>query len=805
MKRGFRASFNGYHVDSEIGLLHENSGNARLQAKELAVLMVLVRNAGKLVSKDELIKTVWGEVLVSDSSIARCISSIKSLLRKTSPGTETLIKTIYGKGYCFVGEVQSKADSLREESFNALLDAIPDVVMFKDGDGRWLVLNQAGYKGFDLIGVDWYGKTDLELAATRPAHIRDAIEECAATDEVAWSAREPFKSFLAVPSAGGAERYFEVTKSPLFFADGSRDLLIVIGHDVTDLLSLLEKQKLSDEVLANSHDVVLITDAQNKIVQVNRAFTSVTGYGEDEVVGKNPSLLSSGRHDQEFYQSMWQQIEQQGKWSGEIWNRRKSGEIYSKWMNISTVRDTEGALMNYIAIFSAIGEHKVIQSRIEHFAYHDPLTKLPNRLLLRDRFDQAVAGADREGTMLGVLFLDMDRFKQVNDSAGHEAGDRLLCLAAERMENVIRETDTVSRVGGDEFVVLLTEVRDGNMVAVVAEKMLEAMVQPYDLGSIRAEVSVSIGIAIYPNDGKDFDTLLKMADTSMYHAKNCGRNTYRFFTEKMNQESAHRIQMQDALRNALINAEFELYYQPQFTLQDRKLNGMEALLRWNSPTEGLMLPDQFLPIAEEDSSLMLSINEWVLQEACRQNRLWQKSFGKFRVAVNLSVQQFGKFNNITDTVAAVLSKSKLDPQYLELELDESILMQEVDHMSEVIHKLKALGVTLSIDDFGTGFSCLSCMKNLPVDSLKIDSSFVYNMCNDSADLALVRSIIQLAHNLGCSVIAEGVETQEQLQMLQAEGCDEAQGFLWGQPMTKREATQFLRTNATSQAYDALPD
>lgn len=540
MKRKFQASFNGFHVDSHSGVRHHRAGAIKLQAKELAVLVELILNAGKLVTKEDLIKSVWGGTPASDSSIARCISAIKSQLKEADPGSDALIKMVYGEGYRFVGNVTSSESLLSEKSFAVLINTSPDFILFKDSGGRWMVANHIALQTFDLEGINWQGKTDLELAELLPPPYRPALEACISSDTAAWEHKTPSRLLETVQLADGSQRHFDVMKSPLFNEDGSRNLLLIFGHDVTDLLRLMEQQRLAEQVLANSREAVMITDTENRIVSVNRAFSTVTGYSEGEVIGKQPNMLASGRHDQNFYQSLWHQLSVEGIWRGEIWDKRKNGEIYPKWLDISAVHDRNGVLSNYIAIFSELTERTNSESQIEFLAYHDSLTRLPNRLLLHDRFKQTMAAAIRENSKLAVLFIDLDKFKQVNDTLGHAVGDQLLQMVAQRLEQSVREVDTVSRIGGDEFVVLLSNLQTVGTVTAVAKKILAQLSEPFTIGDNELSSSLSIGIALYPDDGQDLDTLLRMADASMYHAKNCGRNTYRFFTDKTNGDIADR-------------------------------------------------------------------------------------------------------------------------------------------------------------------------------------------------------------------------------------------------------------------------
>jgi diguanylate cyclase (GGDEF)-like protein len=483
---------------------------------------------------------------------------------------------------------------------------------------------------------------------------------------------------------------------------------------------------------------------------------------------------------------MWRQIELDGTWRGEIWDRRKNGEIYPKWLDISTVHDESGKLTNYIAIFSDITERKATEAQLEFMAYHDALTKLPNRSLLRDRFDQAIATAMRDNTLVALLFLDLDQFKAVNDSLGHEVGDQLLLGAADRINRCVRETDTVCRLGGDEFVILLTNLQNAGGASQVAQKVLDGCSSPIAIGKHLLNTSFSIGISMYPDDGNDFDTVMKLADTAMYYAKDAGRNTYRFYTEQMNVNAMERMTWLNNMHRAIERNEFVLHYQPQFDLSTGHLIGLEALIRWNSPKQGLVPPAKFIQVAE-DSGLIVPIGTWVLQEACRQNRAWQDAgYPPVVVSVNLSALQFRR-GNIVDSVEHILKETGLDPQWLELELTESILVHDIEQVLEIVRNLKKIGIGLAIDDFGTGYSSLTYLKRFSVDKLKIDQSFIRNLTVDFEDAAIVRSIIQLGKGLGLKTIAEGVETTAQTEYLRQEGCDEVQGYLFGHPLPADEA------------------
>jgi diguanylate cyclase (GGDEF)-like protein len=488
---------------------------------------------------------------------------------------------------------------------------------------------------------------------------------------------------------------------------------------------------------------------------------------------------------------MWRHILHEGNWHGEIWDRRKNGEIYPKWLNIGSVHDSDGTLCNYVAIFSDISKRKADEAMLTFLAYHDPLTKLPNRLLLRDRFAQAVGVTHRhDAGSVALLYLDLDQFKNINDTLGHEIGDRLLIAVAKRLEANVREIDTVCRLGGDEFVVVLSDMPDSHSISMVAQNILNHLGEVFEIEQYRLTSTASIGIALYSVDSDDFETLLKLADAAMYHAKDSGRNTYRFYTDKMNIDAMERLRMRNGLAEALVKQQFVLYYQPQFDLNTSQLVGIEALIRWNHPEKGLVLPDKFIPIAEQTGQIV-PIGEWVISEACRQAKAWQQQgYAPVRVAVNLSSLHF-KRGDIIKMITGLADEHNLDPHYIELELTEAIMLQEVDYILDIMKKFRTLHFTLSIDDFGTGYSSLAFLKRFRVDKLKIDGSFIRNLEVDGHDLAIIRSIIQLAKGFDMRTIAEGVETQGQLEILRREGCQEGQGYFFSYPLPANQVTKHL--------------
>ena len=587
---------------------------------------------------------------------------------------------------------------------------------------------------------------------------------------------------------------------PLTDTSGRVAHYLSIQEDISERKRAEESIRLWATVFENSGEAVMITDPKNRIISVNQAFTEITGYAPGEVVGENPSLLSSGRHEPEFFAGMWKKLNASGHWQGEIWDRRKSGEIYPKWLGISAVRDTNDELTHFVAIFSDISERKAAQERIEYLARHDALTGLPNRIFLADRAEQALAHAERNQHKVALLFLDLDRFKNINDSLGHPVGDALLREVTRRLTAAVRETDTVSRLGGDEFVILIGDLQDDETVSTVATKVLEITRQPFEADGNTLTISVSIGIAVFPADGKDFDTLLKKADTAMYHSKDAGRNTYRFFTEQMNINVVERLFIHNRLQQALDREEFVLHYQPQIALGTGRIIGVEALLRWQNPELGLVGPDRFIPQAEENGTI-IQIGDWVLREACRQARQWANDgLAPFPVAVNISTLQLHQ-GNFAERVLQILEESGHPPSLLELEFTESILIHDIERVLRQISRLKAAGIAIAIDDFGTGYSSLSYLKQLDVDRLKIDRSFIRDINTDPDDAAIVRAIAQMARSLRLKVLAEGAETTEQTRFLLAEGCDEAQGFLFAKPL---DAEALYRLCHESGGFIARP-
>jgi diguanylate cyclase (GGDEF)-like protein/PAS domain S-box-containing protein len=568
-----------------------------------------------------------------------------------------------------------------------------------------------------------------------------------------------------------------------------------IIEDLTREKAEREELLLARKVFEVNSEAIMVTDTSNKIVQVNSAFERITGYHESEVLGRDPKLLGSGRHDSAFFHGMWQALVERGHWSGEIWDKRKDGSEYPKWVRIDTIRDAEQHITHYVTVFSDISERKASEERIRYLAQHDALTGLPNRFTLAVHLEHALARAERSDGKVGLMFIDLDNFKMVNDTLGHHVGDLLLCEVARRISSTVRKSDIVARIGGDEFVVVLENTRLPGDAAQVAQKIIEQMNEAIPIEAHELHTTPSIGIGIYPEDGKTCEILMKNADVAMYHAKSAGRNNFQFYAEHMNQAAAIRVQMEGRLRAALQGDEFILHYQPQIDLISGKVSGVEALIRWESTELGRVPPASFIPLAEE-IGLIVPISEWVLRTACKTAKAWQEAGIDFGcMSVNISPQQFRQ-RNFPQRLVQILNETGLTAKCLELEITESSIMETAEVTIAMLLRLKELGIALAVDDFGTGYSSLAYLKRFPIDRLKIDRSFVTDLETDSSDAAIASAIIALAHSLGLSVVAEGVETQGQSDFLRRQGCDSVQGYFYSRPVDAAAASEICRTGLT---------
>nr|WP_314563832.1 EAL domain-containing protein [uncultured Pseudomonas sp.] len=546
-----------------------------------------------------------------------------------------------------------------------------------------------------------------------------------------------------------------------------------------------ERLRQAAAVFDCTREGVLVTDAQGLIVHVNRAFMAITGYQGEEVMGQRPSLFKSGRHSSNFYEQMFQSLQSTGEWSGEIWNRRKSGEIYPQWQTIRVIHDDQGHVSHYVAVFSDISALKDSEHELAHLAHYDPLTDLPNRLLFTDRTEQALASAQVHKRGCALLLLDLDHFKIINDSLGHNVGDQLLKRVGERLKALFGPGVTLARLGGDEFAVLADSCPQVAQAAGMAQRMLEAMKQPFSVDSHQLFISASIGISLFPSDAQSAEQLLRNADSALFKAKSAGREGYALYTEELTAHAQNRVEIANELRRALEQQELRVYYQPVHELHGSRLIGVEALVRWQHPERGLVAPGEFIPIAER-TGLIADIDAWVMDQACRQMCQWLADGVPLSfIAVNVSSRLFAR-RELYEQVAQVLHDTGLDPGFLELEVTESAVMDDPEVALEQLHRLRELGLRLAIDDFGTGYSSLLRLKRLPVQKLKIDQGFVAGLPWDEDDAAIVRVVIALAKNMGMQVQAEGIEQVEQARFLLEQACDLGQGYWFGRPMPAQE-------------------
>ncbi|MFA7269422.1 MAG: EAL domain-containing protein [Sterolibacterium sp.] len=692
----------------------------------------------------------------------------------------TFKKPLYdagGKPLCLIGASFDITERKRSEmEYRAILKTTLDGFWVNDMQGRFLDVNDVAYHmlGYEREELLAMSIPDVE-AAEKPEDTRAHIEKVLATGYDRFETRHRHKD--------GRILDVEVTVNYLPVAGGR---LIVFVRDITARSQAEAQLSLYASVFHHSGEGIVITDAENRIISVNDSFTRLTGYTPDEVRGRNPRILASGRTPCETYQAMWTALNSDGYWQGEVWERRKDGHVYPKWLSITVMRNAAGALTHYIASFTDISERKAAEERISRLAHHDALTGLYNRFSLQDRLGQTLLTARREREQVAIMFIDLDHFKNINDTLGHHVGDGLLVEVARRLLSSVRESDIVARLGGDEFVVVLAGMEADSDAVTVAGKIIHVLGEPYHIDGHELHSSPSIGIGLYPGDGTDEQTLMKNADTAMYHAKAQGRNNYQFFTAAMNAAATQRMKLEHDLRRALAEGQMLLFYQPQVEAGSGRLCGVEALVRWRHPERGLVPPDDFIPIAEE-TGLILPLGEWVLNEACRQLAAWKAhGVAGLHVAINISAQQL-RSPDLLEQVRTALDRHDLVAGEVELEITESAAMDDPERAIALLQSLSALGVKLAIDDFGTGYSSLAYLKRLPIQVLKLDRSFVSDIESDEDDAAICAATIALAHTLGLKVVAEGVETKAQEYFLSTvHRCDILQGYLFGKPVPALE-------------------
>ncbi len=585
--------------------------------------------------------------------------------------------------------------------------------------------------------------------------------------------------------------YAEVEQQVLDRTDELRRANVQLNKEIQYRKEYEKQMILAASVFENTIEGIVITDSEGIIQRINKAFTTITGFKPEEAIGKNPRILKSDRHDRAFYEKMWKSLTTFGMWEGEIWNRRKNGETYPGWLSINAIKGSEGKTIHYVSLFHDITDIKHGEEQLQYQANYDALTGLANRQLFNDRLQMAITHASRNELPLGVLYIDLDDFKNVNDSHGHYFGDLLLKQVAERLTACCRAEDTVARLSGDEFLLLAQFIRKEEPAATrLAERIVESLKKPF-MGDKQIYVNASIGITIYPHDGKDIETLIKNADVAMYRAKGQGKNQFRLFTDVMNREVMRRITLGNDLRGGLEREEFIVYYQPKVNIQTGIVSGMEALVRWNHLKKEMVQPGEFISLAE-DNGVILPLGEWVLSTACRQAGEFSVACHRdFCVAVNLSVKQFRQ-ENLVEMIRETLNKTGLSPNLLTIEITESIVISDTDATIKILKLLKELGIHVSIDDFGTGYSSLSYLKKMPLSELKIDKSFIDDTPDDADSCAIIKMILSLAKSLKLKTVAEGVETTKQLAFLRDEGCDEMQGYLFSKPLPATEMTTLLK-------------
>ncbi|MCC5452958.1 EAL domain-containing protein [Rheinheimera sp. UJ51] len=572
-------------------------------------------------------------------------------------------------------------------------------------------------------------------------------------------------------------------------------LTVGIHLDITQRKENELKLQLLARLYQQSSEGLIVTNAEQKIVQINQAFSQISGFDEQDVLGKKPNILASGRHDKKFYRAMWQEIDNTGSWKGEIWNRRKDGSIYPQWLSISKIDGIEPGDFYFVGLFSDISQYKEDEAQIRFLAEFDPLTSLPNRVLLHDRTEQAIQISEQYQQALAMLVIDLDRFKQINDSLGHQIGDEVLVQMAKRLDSVCRAEDTLSRLSSDEFVIIRKNT-GAKAAASLAEQILPLLLEPCLAAGHELTLSGSIGIAIYPTDGKTFHDLYRHADMAMYQAKELGRNTFCFFTASMQTYHSRHLILENALRHAIAREELNLVYQPQYCIATQKIIGFEALLRWYNSELGFVSPAEFIPLAER-SGIIVPIGTWVLSEAFRQLAVWQSNgYQDFTLAINLSPIQFRQ-PNLLDLIKQLLKQHNVSASSLELEITESAMMDDPEQSAILIKQFNELGFKIAVDDFGTGYSSLSYLKRFALTKLKIDQSFIQDILNDKDDKAIVSAIINIAKSMDLITIAEGVETVEQLKLLENMHCHEIQGYYYSKPLSAENATSFLELHGAN--------
>lgn len=691
------------------------------------------------------------------------------------------------------GMVEKRTHDLAqsETRLRTLIETIPDIIRVKSADGVYVAVNSAferliGASRKELIGERADKFVGEELAKALHSDDLAALEAGKAL---------VFEEWLTYAD-DGHKALFEVIKVPMYTEDGQLIGILGVGRDITERKKAEDRLKLAALVSENTSQSIMVTDDKGFIIAVNPAFERITGYTEGEVAGKNANVLSSGRQDREFYQHMWASLNTNGHWQGEIWNKRKNGEIYPAWITINAIRNPEGKIERFVELCSDFTKRKQAEELIFQQANFDPLTGLPNRHMFMDRLEQEAAKARRLGLPMALMILDLDHFKDVNDTLGHDMGDVMLKDTAERLKSCVRDTDAVARLGGDEFTIILSAVEDISRIERVAQNILHRLAEPYQLGKETVYITTSLGVTLFPDDAANADDLLKNADQAMYAAKSEGRNRRNYFKPSMQESAQSKLRLVNDLRNALSERQFMVMYQPIVDLGTGEIRKAESLIRWNHPVRGMISPGQFITIAEETEAIV-DIGNWVFREAAQKIARWRAEFNEnFQISINMSPVQFRNAGISHKTWPHFLKTLGIPGEGVVIEITEGLLMDASESITSQLLEFRDAGMQVALDDFGTGYSSLSYIKKFDIDFLKIDQSFVRNLAPNSSDLALCEAIIMMAHRLGIKVIAEGVETELQRDLLAAAGCNFGQGMLFSKAVPAEEFESLLRSRAT---------
>lgn len=748
-------------LNDKINLIHELRKELEETNKGILILVMELENASekRINEENAVIKQLQNELALTDQGLLALAMELDIAKEKYRNILEHAREAIF-----------TFDDQFKIESFNK---AALQLFGFEEKDLLGMSLNQI-IPGFDLLFQNSLksGQDDMDYYKT-------------STDNEHNLYGQTINQHIFP---------VEMTLGSPFYTE--KKTWMVIVRDITERKNTEYSLKLLAKVFEDSNEAILITDHQSNIIDVNQAFSNITGFDRQDVIGQNLIQIQADQHSVDFYKSIWELLTISGKWNGEVWDKKKNGQVYPKWLSISSVLDANKQISHFICIFTDISQQKESERKLLQLAHFDQLTGLPNRSLFLEKLHWNIELATRKPQQIALLFLDLDRFKIINDTLGHHAGDQVLIDVANRLKESTRKTDMICRLAGDEFTIVLTEIKDIHDIENLVKKIISTFTKPIIIGEREIYVTCSLGISIYPDDGENIDLLLNNADTAMYHAKKLGKNTFAFYSKTMNEHIQDELELGANLRKSLVNNAFMLYYQPQLDLNTNQIIGFEALIRWKHPKGGFISPSLFIPFAEQ-SDLILHIGNWVLRTACNQFVEWfQAGFSPIKISVNYSGVQLKQSNQI-ENVTKILAETGMNPNYLCLELTESVAMENAENTINALHAFKKMGISISIDDFGTGYSSLSYLKRFPIDVLKIDRSFIKDFINNQDDREIVATIIAIAHQLKLLVIAEGVESLDQLEFLKTKACDQIQGYYFCYPVPAKEAIEFLQQHLKS--------